>query len=149
MSVTTSRHETGSPAETEEVARQLSKSLEGGALVFLSGPLGAGKTLVAKAIFGALGVNPNTVTSPTYKIVNRYDRPPTSRPLYHVDLYRITDPIGLEGIGLDEIFESGGVILVEWAERLGDGWPDPDLRIDIEDVGDYRRSITVRSPASD
>ena len=137
-----------STADTEAIGRELADSIRTGAVVFLSGPLGAGKTLFAKAVFAGLGVDPHRVTSPTFKLVNRYrSATDPAAALHHIDLYRIEGQADLESLGLDEVFETpGGVVLVEWAERL-ERWPGLEpIEITIDDDGGDCRTIRITVP---
>ena len=108
--------------ETREVGRELSLHLVPGALVRLSGPLGAGKTELVRGLAEGLGVPPDEVASPTFALVHEYG--PEGRPplLVHVDLYRLPgdERLGaaIEGLGLDEAREVGSVVVVEWPESL-------------------------------
>jgi tRNA threonylcarbamoyladenosine biosynthesis protein TsaE len=86
-----------------------------GAIVLLVGPLGAGKTVLAKGIARSLGV-PDPLISPTYTIIAEYRT--GSVPLYHVDLYRIEGRDQMENLGLEDIFRGKAVVLVEWGEKL-------------------------------
>jgi len=135
------------PSATEELGRRLGQDLVEGGIVYLSGPLGAGKTLLAKGIFSALGVDRDQVTSPSYQLVHRYhSRRRPELALHHVDLFRIERAADLASLGLDEILDDPGVVVVEWAERLGD-WPGVEpLQVAIEDLGDDRRLIRVEHP---
>lgn len=84
------------------------------------------------------------MTSPTFTLVNQYRDPGGAEPpLHHVDLYRAEGDDDLETLGLDEVFDSGGVVLVEWAEKLGRHWGRPAFVVTIDDLGDDRRSIRV------
>jgi len=86
-----------------------------GAVLILIGPLGAGKTVLAKGIALGLGVQ-EPVVSPTYTIVSQY--PARHRLLYHVDLYRIEGRDQLENLGLEDILAGNGIVVVEWGEKL-------------------------------
>jgi tRNA threonylcarbamoyladenosine biosynthesis protein TsaE len=106
--------------------------------VLLGGPLGAGKTTLAKGIALALGVT-ETVTSPTYTIVSDY----VGRlALHHIDLYRIAGEEDFEQLGLEELFDGPGVSVVEWPERAGGSLPAGAESITIEIRADGRRRIT-------
>jgi len=141
--VTTVEHQTSSPLETSALGAAIAALVRPAGTIYLHGDLGAGKTLLAKAIFAAFGIAPERVTSPTFQIVNRYSTGPPA--LYHVDLYRIAGCAELDGIGLDEILDSDGVVVIEWAERIPTDWGKPDVRVHIEDLGDDRRRIVIES----
>jgi tRNA threonylcarbamoyladenosine biosynthesis protein TsaE len=109
-----------SPEETlafgERIGARLSAGAAEGAVVLLVGPLGAGKTVLAKGIARGLGIT-EQVVSPTYTIVSEYTT--GSRPLHHVDLYRIEGSEQLENLGLEDIMRGNGIVLIEWGEKLG------------------------------
>jgi tRNA threonylcarbamoyladenosine biosynthesis protein TsaE len=134
--------ETRSPEETSRLAGTIAERVRSGGVVWLHGPLGAGKTLLAKAVFAAFGVDPAEVTSPTFTFINPY-RGASALPLYHIDLYRTETEADLETIGIEEAIDSGGVVLIEWAEKLGESWGRPDLVVRIEDLGEDRRRIRI------
>lgn len=116
-----------------------------GDVVALAGPLGAGKTTLARGILQALGFT-GEVPSPTFPIVIPYDGPELRLPVWHVDLYRIEDPDGARELGLDEARHDGALI-VEWPERLGvEAWPDV-LALRLEPEGAARR-LTAMVPPS-
>jgi tRNA threonylcarbamoyladenosine biosynthesis protein TsaE len=130
------------------LGRELAAGLRRGGLVWLSGPLGAGKTLLAKAILAALGVAPDEVTSPTFTLVNPHRSADASAPpIYHCDLYRLRAGEDLESLGLEELVGSGALLLVEWGERMGDAYGPPDLVIELEDLGGDERRVRLRSAA--
>ena len=105
-----------SEAETRALGGALGERLEAGDVVALRGELGAGKTVFVKGVAAGLGIDPETVTSPTFTFVHFHQG---RRPLFHVDLYRIERPEAVEGIGWDEAVGGGGVAVVEWADRAG------------------------------
>ena len=115
---------THSPEETEALAEALAPRLSPGTVIAFSGDLGAGKTAFTRGLARGLGVE-GPVTSPTYTIVNEY---PGRIPLFHFDLYRLSDPEELFDIGWEDYLERGGILAVEWSERAGDMLEDP-LRI--------------------
>ena len=94
--------------------REFARTLGPGAVVALSGELGAGKTTLVRAIAEGLGVQ-TSVTSPTFALVHRYDG--AALPVWHVDAYRLKPGDDVRDLGLAEA--SGGVVLIEWPERLG------------------------------
>ncbi|MGH7334577.1 MAG: tRNA (adenosine(37)-N6)-threonylcarbamoyltransferase complex ATPase subunit type 1 TsaE [Candidatus Rokuibacteriota bacterium] len=138
MTVLTSR----CPDETEAIGADIGRTLGPGAVLGLSGELGAGKTCFARGVARALGVR-GPVVSPTFTLVNEYRG---TLALYHVDAYRTGAPAELTDLGLDEYFDGEGVTLVEWADKLGSLLPSRAIWVDIAGVGDELRIITVREP---
>jgi len=125
--------------------RAIGALLQAGDVVALWGPLGAGKTALAKGMLAALGFT-GDVPSPTFAIVVPYDVPDTRIPVHHIDLYRLENVAEIEELGLDEAL-SDSALIVEWPERLGERlWPEA-LRIAIAIEGTGRR-LTVHVPAS-
>ncbi len=110
MTVTThSEHETGA------VGRTLGETLESGAIVLLSGDLGAGKTAFVRGLAEALGIDPSEVSSPTFTIIQEYRGGRT--PLRHVDLYRL-QPREVEDLGLYDLVLDEGITAIEWPDRI-------------------------------
>ena len=104
-----------SESETVSLGRRLGGELAPDGVLLLSGELGAGKTVLARGVAAALGVDPGEVQSPTYILVREH-RGRRGR-FVHVDLYRLA-PEEVEGLGLQELLAGPGVKVVEWAERL-------------------------------
>ena len=104
----------GSPEETFSIGNSLGKVLNGDELIFLSGNLGAGKTMFTKGIGNSLGIERREIVSPSYTLMNVYEGKFT---LFHIDLYRIGEQ--LKG-GIPEIDDNldNGIIVVEWAEYI-------------------------------
>jgi tRNA threonylcarbamoyladenosine biosynthesis protein TsaE len=106
---------TASETETAAVGRDLAQSLRPGDTVLLHGELGAGKTAFVRGLAEGLGVPPGDVSSPTFTLIQEYRG--GRLPLFHVDLYRLDDPREIDDLGLEEI-AAGGVVAIEWAEKL-------------------------------
>lgn len=130
-------------AATLAVGQALARALRSGDVITLSGPLGVGKTALARAILTALGAE-GEMPSPTFAIVQPYEM--LEPPVWHVDLYRIEEPSELEELGLDSA--AGGVMLVEWPDRAGQGaWLDA-LRLTLDFAPDGARRLTAEVPPS-
>lgn len=127
--------------ETQEIAKKLTDRFKAGDFVAMYGDLGAGKTAFIQGVAKALGVR-NYVTSPTFTIVNEYNG---TIPLYHFDVYRITDVDEMYEIGYDDYISAGGLCIVEWAELIEDIFPESYYKITIlknEKISyDYRKII--------
>ncbi|XOV86046.1 MAG: tRNA (adenosine(37)-N6)-threonylcarbamoyltransferase complex ATPase subunit type 1 TsaE [Pseudomonadota bacterium] len=129
---------------TLAAAARLAPLLTEGAVVFLSGELGAGKTTFSRGILRGLG-HTGAVKSPTFTLVEPYDLGQFA--VYHFDLYRLGDPEELEYIGFQDYFESPGLCIVEWPERGEDKLPTPDIIIRLEvDGGGRRLSLAPVTP---
>jgi tRNA threonylcarbamoyladenosine biosynthesis protein TsaE len=133
-----------SPDDTLVFGERLGTALRVGDVVALSGPLGAGKTLLTKGILAGLGYA-GDVPSPSYPLVIPYDSPAVRIPLTHADLYRIDDPVALEELALDDA-RADGILIVEWPDRLGGrAWPDMlVLTLAVRDDG--ARALTAQVP---
>ncbi|MEO6432806.1 MAG: tRNA (adenosine(37)-N6)-threonylcarbamoyltransferase complex ATPase subunit type 1 TsaE [Sphingomicrobium sp.] len=130
-------------AATRAAGAALAALIKPGDIVTLSGPLGAGKTALARGLIAALG-HIGEVPSPSFAIVQPYEA--LNPPVWHADLYRIEQPGELDEIGLDCAAE--GVLLVEWPERAGRGaWPEA-LRLTLEPTADGARRLTAEVPPS-
>jgi tRNA threonylcarbamoyladenosine biosynthesis protein TsaE len=109
------RRITRSEAETREVGLALAGELAPDGVLLLSGELGSGKTVLARAIGEALGIDPREIQSPTFTLIREHEG--SGGRLVHVDLYRL-DPADVGTLGLEEMLAGPGVKVVEWAERL-------------------------------
>jgi tRNA threonylcarbamoyladenosine biosynthesis protein TsaE len=132
-------HTSNSEADTRAIAAALSPSLAAGAVVLLSGDLGAGKTAFVRGLAAGLGVDPEDVTSPTFTLVHEYRG--GRLPLIHVDLYRL-ERADLDDIGLDPDLAAAGVTAVEWSERLARAIPGA-VSVHIADRGGDAREIRI------
>lgn len=121
----------------------LGRILQGRGLVYLEGELGAGKTTLTRGILRAYG-HLGAVKSPTYTLVEPYEL--GAQRIYHLDLYRLSDPEELEFIGGRDVLADDALSIVEWPSR-GEGWlPAPDIRLTLEVVAQGRlASLTAGS----
>ena len=134
-------YETCNLTQTQDVARDLAARLKPGAVIALSGPMGAGKTAFCGGLAQGLGIE-GPVTSPTYTIVNEYQG---RLPLFHFDLYRLSDPDEYYAAGLDEFVGGDGVALVEWPQ-MAELDVSPALTITLErGAGDDERRIEIEN----
>ncbi len=125
--------------ETLEWARAFGRTLRSGDCFLLSGPLGAGKTVVCRGIAQGRGFSGRT-GSPTYAIVREYRCEP---PIYHVDLYRLPEGADWEEIGLEHYRFSDAITLIEWPERLAGLDLEVTGRIELTPTGPDERTIVV------
>ena len=116
------------PAATDELGRKLAAILRPGDVVALEGPLGSGKTALARAAIRALTGPEEDVPSPTFTLVQSYES--GLGPLYHFDLYRLEAPDQAVELGIDDAF-ADGISLVEWPDRLGGYLPRRHLKIGL------------------
>ncbi|MCX7749251.1 MAG: tRNA (adenosine(37)-N6)-threonylcarbamoyltransferase complex ATPase subunit type 1 TsaE [Clostridia bacterium] len=134
---------TSSYEETVDLGLKFGKTLEKGDVVCLTGDLGTGKTAFTNGLARALGIKEH-ITSPTFTIVNEYQ---ARLPLYHFDVYRISDPEEMFEIGFDEYMEGDGVTVIEWADLIRDLLPPEFIWVDIgkdKDSPENRRIIQIK-----
>ncbi len=130
-----------SPEATSALAMNLARTLTQPAVIALHGDLGAGKTLFTQALAQALGIR-QPVTSPTFTLINEYDLPDGGK-LYHVDCYRLHDPVPeAMALGLEELFDAG-IVVIEWADRILPMLPQQRIDISFEYIGDQQRRIII------
>ena len=131
-------YKSNSAKETENIARAFAKTLKSGDVVCLNGDLGAGKTVFTAGLAKGLGVS-GPVSSPTFTIMNCYSG---DIPLYHFDVYRISDSDEMYDTGFDEYISGDGVSVIEWAEVIEDILPgaryDVTITKNLEIHDDYR-----------
>lgn len=131
---------------TEALGRALAARVRAGDAITLSGPLGAGKTSLARGVLAALGLH-GEAPSPTFAIVQPYEPPEVRLPVLHVDLYRLDDPDDVDELGLGEA-RGDSVLLVEWPERADPAiWHDA-LRLTLTVSEDGGRALTADVPAA-
>ena len=134
-----------SESDTSNVGRDLAVHLCAGAVVLLTGDLGAGKTAFVRGMASGLDLDPQEVSSPTFTLIQEYRGGRLT--LYHIDLYRL-EPREVDDLGLDELVDAGGVVAVEWPER----WttPPPDaVRVVLSIASADERTIRIGRPGED
>ena len=123
-------------------ARELLKAIDGHTVVALRGHMGAGKTTLISAMMRELAMD-DEASSPTFAIVNEYHSSETGQTVYHFDFYRLDSPAEAYDIGVEDYWESGNLCLMEWAENIEEILPEDTLFIDIEELPDASRLLTV------
>ena len=128
--------------ETQKLGKIIGTAVTGGTVLTLTGDLGSGKTAFVQGLARGLEVPDDYyITSPSYTLINEY---PGRYPLFHVDLYRISDPMDMEDIGLYEILHNSGIVAIEWADRIEQKLlPDPIIAIHFEITDDDTRKICI------
>jgi tRNA threonylcarbamoyladenosine biosynthesis protein TsaE len=126
-----------SDEQTRRIGERIGTRLQSGAIVLLRGPLGAGKTVLAKGVASGLGID-DVVTSPTYTIVSEYEG---RLRLNHIDLYRISGEEEYVNLGLEELLYADAVSLVEWPERAGAPIPGATATVELRIRADGDREI--------
>ena len=129
-------------ADTLAFGERLGTRVGAGDLILLSGPLGAGKTVLVRGIATGMGIDPVAVRSPTFVLHHVYRA--GERVLHHLDLYRLGPQADIRLLDIDEMLEAGGVVIVEWGEHADLAETTLRIVIDIEDDG--ARLLTL-SPA--
>ncbi|MBX9882785.1 MAG: tRNA (adenosine(37)-N6)-threonylcarbamoyltransferase complex ATPase subunit type 1 TsaE [Sphingomonas sp.] len=132
-------------ADSLALGARLADLVGPGDVITLSGPLGAGKTSIARGLLNALGLA-GEAPSPSYAIVQPYGPPELRLPVLHVDLYRIEDVAELEELGLDEALDDSA-LLIEWPERAPGRWPQA-LALRLAVLPDGARRLTAHVPSA-
>jgi len=130
-----------SEEETRRLGEIIGKNLVSGDLVALIGDLGSGKTCLTKGLAKSLGVSDQyEITSPTFTIVNEY---PGNLTLWHVDAYRLENSREMMDAGFEDFFNGGGVVVIEWAEKIRDILPNETLFVMFEYMDETTRAIRL------
>ena len=124
-----------SAEETREFAARFASSLNNGSLLALYGPLGAGKTTFMQGLLRGLGGREEDVHSPTFVTLHHYE---ARIPLFHFDLYRLKSPQEFLALGFDEYFDQGGIVAIEWPERIESLLPVFTSRLRFSSSGNTR-----------
>ena len=132
---------TRSADETQKLGEIIGKAVTSGTVLALTGDLGSGKTCFVQGLAKGLEVPDGYyITSPSYTLINEY---PGRYPLFHVDLYRISDPTDMGDIGLDEILHNKGIVVIEWADRIEQKLLPGSINIHFELTGEKTRNICI------
>ncbi|MBX7167712.1 MAG: tRNA (adenosine(37)-N6)-threonylcarbamoyltransferase complex ATPase subunit type 1 TsaE [Pirellulales bacterium] len=129
-------------AATQELARALAAAIAGPQVIGLIGTLGAGKTRFVQALAQGLGIDPQTVQSPTFALIHEYQG---RRRLCHFDAYRLRDEDEFEALGPEEYFEADAVCVVEWSDRVARCLPDDRIEVSLEITSPTSRRITFEA----
>jgi len=132
---------THSVKETKKLGEKIGALLQAVTVLALTGDLGSGKTSFVQGLARGLEVpNDYYITSPSYTLINEY---PGRYPLFHVDLYRLEDPVDFEDIGLYDILDDNYVVAIEWADRIRRELLPDHVTIKFEISGDESREICI------
>lgn len=129
-----------SEADTIRLGHALAEALPPGSVVALNGTLGAGKTRLVQSVAEALGIERGEVVSPTFVLMQEYHG---RQWIYHVDAYRIRDDDEFMQLGMEEYFVSGGLVFIEWAERVAASLPPSHVTIAIDVTGEETRRFVI------
>ncbi|MFA6497962.1 MAG: tRNA (adenosine(37)-N6)-threonylcarbamoyltransferase complex ATPase subunit type 1 TsaE [Desulfurivibrionaceae bacterium] len=126
---------------TLALGRYLGETARSGEIITLAGSLGTGKTTLTQAIGQGLQVPLSCyITSPTFSLLHEY---PGRLPLYHLDLYRLSDESEIEDLGLLEYLYGTGLSVIEWPDRLGSLMPEERLHIELEMLNETARLAEI------
>lgn len=122
--------------ETIQIAQNLESEKFENMIICLDGDLGSGKTIFAKGVAQALGINEN-ITSPTFNIIKEYYS--GEMPLFHMDVYRLDGKV--DGVGIEDYYKKNGIVIIEWADTIEDYLPKERLDIKIKVIGENSRLL--------
>jgi len=134
-----------SEAQTIQFGERLGRLLKKGDVIALAGELGSGKTYFTKGIAKGLGIPPDSVTSPSFTLVNEYEG---KYKLFHIDAYRLEKEDFLSA-GLDEYLYKDGITVMEWADRWPEILPKDTIWVRFEILDENKRKITIRGISND
>ena len=128
--------------DTAQLASRIAKQVQPPQTIALTGTLGAGKTQLVRYLAAELGVPPESVTSPTYVLQHTY---PGQLKIHHFDFYRIDSAAQVWDLGIDELFEQGCLVIIEWADKFLECLPEDHLTVTISQDSDAVRAATIRA----
>ncbi len=132
---------TSSDKETKKIASDLAKKLSS-KIIALEGELGAGKTTFTQGFAQGLGIK-DKIISPTFVLIRQHQIPSSNKILFHIDLYRLEEPLSISNLGIDEILNSGNYVLIEWAEKMKKDLPKNTTFIKIKKLSLNKRQIEI------
>ena len=130
---------TKSENETIRIAQNIESEKFPNMIICLEGDLGAGKTVFTKGLAMALGIE-EVITSPTFNIIKEYNE--GEIPLYHMDLYRLNG--NPSELGIDEYYDKGGIVIIEWADMIREYLPAERLEIKIKVIDENKRLLIIK-----
>lgn len=133
-----------SPEQTQRLGARLGALLQAGDVICLTGDMGAGKTVFSSGI-GKGWQAQTPLTSPTFNLVHQHRRAQDNVILYHLDCYRLESAQDAYSIGLDDILDGQGVVILEWAERILDLLPKEHLWIELKVRDETRRNLVLEA----
>ena len=129
-------------ADTHKLGQQFTDNIPAGTTVALTGTLGAGKTAFVQGVGLALGITPNSITSPTFVLCNEYVG---TQSIYHLDAYRLADADEFSELGPEEMYQSNHYVFIEWADRVDDCLPREYITMQINIETRHSRLFVVNS----
>lgn len=133
-----------SAEQTGRLGMRLGTLLRPSDVICLCGDMGAGKTVFSAGIGRGWGAQ-QVLTSPTYNLVHQHSRQQDESSLYHLDCYRLRSVDEVDTIGFDDIVESGGILVIEWPERIREALPEELLWIELRVVEETRRNFVLEA----
>ena len=130
--------------QTERLGVRMGQLLQPFDVLCLSGELGVGKTAMARGIGRGWGTTVR-VTSPTFMLINEYPRAGDGRILYHIDCYRLEGLQDAASVGLEDVLEGDGVVMIEWPERIASWLPQTHLWIELGHLTETRRQLRIEA----
>ena len=143
--VATQRFTMADEAATQRFGKTLVEALPEKSLVTLSGELGAGKSVLARAMIHALGYE-GRVKSPTYTLIETYEGVSSDSSvsqIAHLDLYRLSDPEELDYLGFDDVLVVNDLVIIEWPEQGEGRVPEATVHVSIEYAGADARTVVL------
>jgi tRNA threonylcarbamoyladenosine biosynthesis protein TsaE len=136
--------------ETQQIAAAFAKNFEQkGGIILFTGELGAGKTSFTQGFIKHFGIS-NKVVSPTFLLQKQYEIQNTNRFIFHLDLYRLSEPVDLKHTGIEELFQNAkdNIILIEWSEKMrrDSDIPQDCFRISLTKEDENKRKIEITQP---